>query len=64
MDLLREIYTANEDNIKKSAGDGGDLSKWIGQNPWVKEYAVYRRLKEANKEKSWKEWNSHKEVTP
>ncbi|MDR1505725.1 MAG: 4-alpha-glucanotransferase [Treponema sp.] len=55
MDLLREIYNANAGAIARDAKTGG-LSAWIGENPWVKAYAVFRRCKEANSEKSWKEW--------
>jgi 4-alpha-glucanotransferase len=62
MGLLREIYTANKTEIANRAA-GGSLAAWIGQNPWVKEYAVYRRLKQANGEKSWKEWPEHKDLT-
>ena len=54
MELLRKIYNAN-------AGDSGVLAKWIEENSWVKPYAVFRRLKESNKEKSWKEWGSYRQ---
>jgi len=60
MNLLREIYKANESEIEKKAG----LKAWIKDNPWIKPFAVYRRLKEAHEEKSWKEWNDHRDVTP
>jgi len=63
LDLLREIYAANEADIEKKAGEGGSLGKWIAANPWVKQWAVYRRLKEANGEKSWKEWAEHRDIT-
>jgi 4-alpha-glucanotransferase len=56
MDLLREMYTANAAAIVRDAETGG-LAEWIGENPWVKAYAVFRRRKEANGEKSWKEWD-------
>jgi 4-alpha-glucanotransferase len=62
MEILRDLYTANKGDIMKKAAPGGALAVWIGKNPWVKEYAVYRRLKEANGEKSWKEWESHREL--
>ncbi|MDR3334458.1 MAG: 4-alpha-glucanotransferase [Treponema sp.] len=62
MDLLREMYASNEKNIADKA-KGGSLAEWIGKNPWVKEYAVYRRLKEANGEQSWKDWTSHRRVS-
>jgi 4-alpha-glucanotransferase len=62
MEILREIYAANRDEIAKKAAPGGTLAAWIDKNPWVKEYAVYRRLKEANGEKSWKDWPDHQKV--
>jgi 4-alpha-glucanotransferase len=60
MNLLREIYTENESAIEKNAG----LKAWIKDNPWIKPFAVYRRLKEVHKEKSWKEWEDHRDVAP
>jgi 4-alpha-glucanotransferase len=64
MNLLREIYAANESEIEKKAGAKGSLGAWIKDNPWIKPFAVYRRLKEAHEEKSWKEWEDHRDVTP
>jgi 4-alpha-glucanotransferase len=64
MDLLRELYAAHEKDIALRAEGGGPLAAWIGENPWVKEYAVYRRLKEANGEKSWKEWPAYRQPGP
>ncbi|MDR1909752.1 MAG: 4-alpha-glucanotransferase, partial [Spirochaetaceae bacterium] len=46
--LLRDIYAAHRQAIAKRAERGGSLAAWIGENPWVIEYAVFRRLKEAN----------------
>lgn len=63
MELLRKLYTAHEGLIADKAKPGGSLASWIQENPWVKEYAVYRRLKEANGEKSWKDWESYQKVT-
>jgi 4-alpha-glucanotransferase len=60
--LLREIYAANKAEIAKKAEKDGSLGAWIEENPWVKEYAVFRRLKELNEEKGWKEWSSHQRV--
>jgi 4-alpha-glucanotransferase len=56
MDLLREMYRANAGSIAQEAETGG-LASWIEENSWIKAYAVFRRLKEANGEKSWKEWD-------
>ena len=53
MDFLRKIFKGNQKKIVSSAS----LKTWIEANLWVKPYAVFRRLKEANGEKSWKEWN-------
>ena len=56
MNLLRKIYS---ENSKKIAAHPA-LNTWIEENPWVKPYSVFRRLKEANGEKSWREWSGHK----
>jgi 4-alpha-glucanotransferase len=63
MEILREIYAAHRGAIAKKAAAGGSLARWIGENPWVREYAVYRRFKEMNGERSWKQWDSHRQVT-
>jgi 4-alpha-glucanotransferase len=52
MGLLKKIFEKNNKTIKASP----TLKAWIEQNPWVKPYAVFRQLKEANGEKSWMEW--------
>ena len=62
LEICREIYGANKAQIVKNANDGG-LSSWIEKNSWVKEYAVYRRLKEKNDLKSWKNWSEYVSVT-
>jgi 4-alpha-glucanotransferase len=62
MEILRDIYAANKAEIAQKAVPGGALDRWIAANPWVKEYAVYRRLKEANGEKSWQDWPEYREV--
>jgi 4-alpha-glucanotransferase len=62
MGLLREIYGAHAKAIVAGVRKGSPLGLWIDKNPWVKEYAVYRHLKERNGEKSWKEWENHRTV--
>jgi len=62
LEICREVYNANKAQILKNANNGG-LSSWIEQNPWVKEYAVYRRLKDKNDLKSWKNWSEYVSVT-
>jgi len=63
MALLREIYLSNETAIADKAKAGGTLAAWIDHNAWVKPYAVYRRLKEANNLYSWQDWKEHRDVT-
>ena len=63
LELLHEIFAANEAAIRASAQDGGVLATWIADNSWVKEYAVYRRLKQANQEQSWRQWDVQRSVT-
>jgi len=62
LEICREIYNANKAQIVKNASSG-NLASWIEQNPWVKEYAVYRRLKDKNDLKSWKNWSEYVTVT-
>jgi len=63
LDICRAIYSVNKTDIMKKA-DNGNIASWIEKNSWVKEYAVYRRLKELNEGKSWKEWKEYSDVTP
>ena len=60
LDLCREVFDSNLDNIVESSGARGKLGAWIAAHPWVKTYAVYRRLKEANGQASWKDWKEAK----
>jgi len=62
LEICRAIYNAAKADIIKSA-NSGVLSSWIGKNAWVKEYAVYRRLKDNNEQKSWKDWKEYSTVT-
>lgn len=66
LNLLHEIYNANETQIKESA-KSGPLAKWISENPWITNYAVFMNLKYYNFEASWKTWDkmrtpSHVEI--
>ena len=63
LDILRDVYSANIAVIAKKAAPGGVLADWIEKNPWVIEYSVYRRLKESNDERSWKEWPDHQTIS-
>jgi 4-alpha-glucanotransferase len=62
LEICRAIYDISKADIIKNA-DKGCLSDWIKQNSWVKQYAVYRRLKDQNELKSWKEWQEYRTVT-
>jgi len=59
LEICREVYEASKEQIVKNSA----LSSWIDQNSWVKQYAVYRRLKEKNDQKSWKDWSEYSSVT-
>ncbi|MDR2923262.1 MAG: 4-alpha-glucanotransferase, partial [Treponema sp.] len=61
MEILQELYASHKSEIIQKT-EGG-LAAWIDQNSWVREYAVYRRLKEENNGKSWKEWPDHHTVS-
>ncbi|MDR0662575.1 MAG: 4-alpha-glucanotransferase [Spirochaetaceae bacterium] len=59
LQLLRKIFISSIDKIKLDT----EISVWLQKNEWIKAYAVYRRLKEANDEKSWKDWKAFQSVT-
>ncbi len=61
MNLLREIFNQHKESIMAQAEPGKPLAQWIENNPWVREYAVYRRLKDENRGKHWKEWKAYQE---
>ncbi len=56
--LLREIFASKKDEIAAS----GEISAWLSENPWVKEYAVFMNLKDDNNEASYKQWPEYKDV--
>jgi 4-alpha-glucanotransferase len=58
-ELLLEIYTKNKSDIVKNDA----IKKWVAENEWVKNYAVFRRLKDINKLCSWKDWKAFSKVT-
>jgi 4-alpha-glucanotransferase len=58
LEFLRRIFNGNADKIERDVG----IDIWIQKNDWVKTYAVFRRLKEENGGKSWKEWKSFQKV--
>lgn len=53
MDLLHRIFDVNEKLITGSP----DLGRWIADNPWITEYAVFMNLKRSNFDASWKAWD-------
>jgi len=53
LDLLHRIFDKNGDKIAGST----ELAAWIGQNPWIVEYAVFMNLKRSNFDASWKAWD-------
>lgn len=55
--LLQSIFEASKAGIAKDAS----LAAWIVDNPWVRRYAVYKSLKAANGEASWKDWKRHRD---
>lgn len=60
--LLRKIFQKNKKTILASAEPGKKLYLWIQENPWIIDYAVYRRLKDVHKGAHWKEWTQFKQV--
>jgi len=62
LEICRAVFELKKAEITESAKTG-NIAAWIERNSWVKVYAVYRRLKEANELSSWKFWKEYRDVT-
>lgn len=60
--LLRDIFNKHKGDILAAAKPGQPLHSWITENPWIKDYAVYRRLKDLNHGAHWKEWKQFRDI--
>ncbi len=56
---LRAVYEASADSI---AADEG-LAAFVRGRPWLRAYAVYRRLKSSYGERAWRSWPDHRDPT-
>ncbi len=56
---LRSIYKTNRATIAKDR----QLKAFIADRPWVKTYAVYKRLKASFEERSWLEWPEQRDLS-
>jgi 4-alpha-glucanotransferase len=54
---LRAVYDAAAGLLKNDTA----IDAFIAEHPWVKGYAVYKRLKSANRERSWQEWSDYRD---
>lgn len=52
-DILERVFAARREDV---AADSG-LSRWVSENPWVREFAVYRCIKDRQGKQSWVAWN-------
>ncbi|GMO27423.1 MAG: 4-alpha-glucanotransferase [Spirochaetaceae bacterium] len=59
LSILHDIFNAKKPEIERSA----ELKNWIEATPWIKAYAVFRRLKEANDLKHWRDWKAFNKIT-
>ncbi len=59
MDALRAVF----DGSKESITANPELQEFIAAHPWVKTYAVYKRLKKNNGDRSWRDWHSYRDPT-
>jgi len=59
MDALRAVF----DGSKATIIANPELPEFILSHPWVKTYAVYKRLKKINGDRSWRDWQGHRDAT-
>ncbi len=55
--LLKRIYNSRPLPVEEK----GELDSWIRKNRWIKEYSVYKVLKDDNGERSWLEWTQYRD---
>lgn len=56
---LRAVYDASAEAIVSNP----ELKAFISERPWIKTYAVFKRLKASYKESSWRDWPEHRDPT-
>ena len=56
--LLQRLFENQKAKISKKRS----LTSWIKKNPWIKDYAVFRWLKETNGHKAWFHWENFSQV--
>jgi 4-alpha-glucanotransferase len=54
---LRMVFDASAETIMADAG----LAAFVEENPWVKPYALFKHLKEANNQKAWMDWPAERD---
>jgi 4-alpha-glucanotransferase len=60
MNLLRTVFEDAREEILTSS----ELQEFVRSNPWVQPYSVFRALKERYHQRSWTQWDDHREITP
>jgi 4-alpha-glucanotransferase len=60
LEVLRTVFDASRDSIKADK----TLRAFITGRPWVKTYAVFKRLKSSYNEEAWSNWPSWRDPTP
>ena len=53
--ILKELFVAG---FSRTVGDE-DFLLWMQENAWVREYAVFRSIKEENESRSWLAWRAY-----
>ena len=58
--VLKLMYEGKKEKILKDR----KISGWVGENPWVKTYAVFNSLKDRFDRRSWREWPEMRDPEP
>ncbi|MBN2657491.1 MAG: 4-alpha-glucanotransferase [Spirochaetales bacterium] len=59
LEILRKIFEKN----RKTIGEDKNITAWMKENPWVKNYAVFSTVRRNNLMASWKEWKNFRNPT-
>ncbi|MFW6214398.1 MAG: 4-alpha-glucanotransferase, partial [Alkalispirochaetaceae bacterium] len=51
-----KLLTLLFDTAAPQSAELGEVERWAEANPWVRPYAVYRTIKQAQENRSWRSW--------
>jgi 4-alpha-glucanotransferase len=58
LEVLHRLFAAARKSVDKDPA----FASWMDENAWVREYAVFRSIKQQNEYRSWQEWPQYRDI--